>query len=753
MPDPQTIEQLGTTVERWDKELGAYMKQAESWKKETEDIYNTFMLTDKQGNISKESEPARFNPLWSNTETTGPSIFAKEPAIVVERRHKDPDEIGRLAGMVIERATSADLESDDLEDTFTRTLLDYMLAGRGAPWVRYDPDIRTTEVPLTVQTKGNGKTKTTHYMDGDGKEVMDDDAMEKEDGNFVRVDEDVVSERAPLDYIHRNDFAHKPANTWAELKRSGWVAKRVMMTKKEVVKRFGKEFSNIPVDHMPEGWTEDADDNESTRLVAMAEVWEIWDAQDHMVHWICRGYKEKALKSMQDPLGLRDFFPCPKPAYGTLNNKTLIPAPDYRQYRALAQEVDRLTERIKDISNQIKLRGFYDSSMESIGTALEPGGPDDMMIPVSNMSQYTDAGSVGNKVMNVVQWLPIEQLIEVLRGLYESREQAKNDLYEISGISDLLRGQVDPREKLGQSRIKGQFATIRIDARRRTFDKMIRDTLRIKAEIIAEHFDPMTLKEMSGWEFLPEVIRIKEQEAEGAQMMQEYQQQAQQAQMQGQQPPPPPEVVQPGTSDQLWQQVVDLLQTDKMRGFRIDIETDSTVELDATDMQQQRVEFLESAGSFMERSIPVIQADPAMAPLLGEMLLFTVRGFKAGRSLESNFEEFVDKLKQAADNPQPDEQQPPPDPEAEAKAEMLQTKTAQLQQDGQFKQQMQQVEAQTKMQHQQGEMQQQQGELQLQQIIASIKEQEGMTDLEIQQLDKAITEQRLKNEKQRGTMQ
>ena len=76
--------------------------------------------------------------------------------------------------------------------------------------------------------------------------------------------------------------------------------------------------------------------NETTRLVAMAEVWEIWDASDHMVHWICRNYKDKALKSMKDPLMLRDFFPCPKPAYGTLNNKTLIPAPDYRQYQGIS---------------------------------------------------------------------------------------------------------------------------------------------------------------------------------------------------------------------------------------------------------------------------------------------------------------------------------------------------------------------------------------------------------------------------------
>ena len=43
------------------------------------------------------------------------------------------------------------------------------------------------------------------------------------------------------------------------------------------------------------------------------------------------------------------------------------------------------------------------------------------MIPVPNMSQYTDAGSTGNRVMNVVQWLPIDMLIEVFKGLYESK--------------------------------------------------------------------------------------------------------------------------------------------------------------------------------------------------------------------------------------------------------------------------------------------------------------------------------------------
>ena len=68
------------------------------------------------------------------------------------------------------------------------------------------------------------------------------------------------------------------------------------------------------------------------------------------------------------------------------------------------------------------------------------------MIPVSeHESQYTDAGSTGNKTMNVVQWLPIEQLIEVLRGLYEARERKpKTTCTKYPAYPTCLRGQVDP---------------------------------------------------------------------------------------------------------------------------------------------------------------------------------------------------------------------------------------------------------------------------------------------------------------------
>ena len=64
-------------------------------------------------------------------------------------------------------------------------------------------------------------------------------------------------------------------------------------------------------------------------------------------------------------------------------------------------------------------------------------------------------------------------------------------------------------------------------------------------------------------------------------------------------------------------------------GFRVDVETDSTVEMDAGQTQEARTEFLQSAGNFLNNILPVMQTVPDLVPVAGEMLLFTVRGYRA----------------------------------------------------------------------------------------------------------------------------
>ena len=241
------------------------------------------------------------------------------------------------------------------------------------------------------------------------------------------------------------------------------------------------------------------------------------------------------------------------------------------------------------------------------------------MIAVSNFSANIGKSvQAGGGLNGVVQFLPMDQVIETLLGLYQARKQAKDTLYEVSGISDIVRGQVDPREKATQSKIKAQFSSQRLDQRRRSVERTARDVSRIQVEIMTELYSPMTIREQSGFDFMSELEGVED----------------------------------PRIKEQMWNQVSELLQTDKARGFRVDVETDSTVEMDAGQTQESRTEFLQSAGNFLNNILPVMQAVPELIPVSGEMLLFTLRGYRAGRTLESAFEEAVQSMNQKLEQQQ-----------------------------------------------------------------------------------------------------
>ena len=173
------------------------------------------------------------------------------------------------------------------------------------------------------------------------------------------------------------------------------------------------------------------------------------------------------LESKDPQYDLVGFFPCPRPAYGTLTNEDLMPVPDPLQYIRLAEELDEISWRIRNLTKALEFKGVYDASAEGLGRLLEPG-QDGKMVGVSNFSALVGkSAAAGGGLNGVVQFLPMNEVAQTLLNLYQARDQAKQTVYEISGISDIVRGQVDPREKASQSKIKASFATQRLDQRRR----------------------------------------------------------------------------------------------------------------------------------------------------------------------------------------------------------------------------------------------------------------------------------------------
>ena len=138
-----------------------------------------------------------------------------------------------------------------------------------------------------------------------------------------------------------------------------------------------------------------------------------------------------------------------------------------------------------------------------------------------------------------------------------------------------MRGQVDPREKASQSKIKAQFATQRLDQRRREVERLARDTARIQVGV-----DGLEL-------YSSDKIRPTVRLLTSCGKLRAWNQNIRR------------------NSGKRW---CELLKNDHARGFRVDVETDSTIEMDAGQTQEARTEFLQSAGNFLNNALQVMQA-------------------------------------------------------------------------------------------------------------------------------------------------
>lgn len=535
----------------------------------------------------------RFNILWSNVKTLEPSLYIQPPKPVVERTFLDADPIARVASEALERALkNATAGRDKPFDAMMREArTDYLLYARGLAWVR-----------------------------GEYKMGMVDGGMD-ELGQPIQT-EAVISAKAIPEFIGYRDFMHNPCRTWSEVK---WVAKAVYMGKKEGEKRFGEAWKDVPMNFSPDV-LKDLEDKK-IKAKKQAQVWEIWCKVSGKVYWFVKG-ASVILDAKDPPIKFDGFFPCPKPAYGTLTNSTLIPVPDYVEYQDQAEEINLLTKRIHYITKAIKANGVYNGAQKEIARIFDESKENEL-IPVQDWNGFTANGGTNGQM----DFLPFEGFVKVLQALTAARQQAKADCYEISGISDILRGQSDSRETASAQNIKAKFGSLRIQDRQYEIQRFARDVVALMAEVIAETFPPDILAEQAG-------VRYSDD---------------------------------PATMP-TFDKAVELLRDGVLRNFRIDIETDSTIALDKEAAKQSANELLEAMTGMFKEAVPFVQAAPDMLPVVRELILQTMRAYEGGRQLETVVEEAFKATKARMDEAA---QQPPqPDPktiESQSKALVNQT--------------------------------------------------------------------------------
>jgi hypothetical protein len=681
--------------------------------------------------IAQEEGQRKFNTFWANTQIMFPAIYGKCPVPVAERRFKDKDPVGRAAASIIERALRNDMEFDDFHESVGRAVLDYLLVGRGIVWVRYEPeDGEGPSLPIDGQQD----------IQDEGGDIQSEDEDAEED-EIEATGYELIKESCPVDYIHWEDCYCFPskARIWREVRS---VAKRVYMSRDELVDRFGsKKGKAVPLQRDDRERRLSAEGSPiEDQLDDKAHVFEIWDKDTLKVYWLADGYDD-LLDEQADPLELDGFFPVPRPLSANWTNSTIIPIPDYTQSQDQYRQLDELTQRMSQLAKAVKVAGIYAGHRDELVRLLDENVENEL-IPVDNWNKVASERGIEG----LISFLPIQTTVESLQTLTEVRKIVLEDLDRVTGMTDVMRGvTTDARETLGKGRLNNSNGKTRLKERQDEIARFCRDVVRIKGEIMSKHFSIKSLIEMSGILY-EEGIGVSDLMDQGSATPSPPSVPPPQPQMTlprppmaqpgapmpvpgGAAPPVPGQNVVPmpphpmGGPSPLMAvmgkivSAIKLLRDDYQRGFRIDIEVDSTIVADEEADKAARTEFIGEVTKFLEIAGQLAMANPQITPLLGKLLQFGVRGFRIGRDLEQSIEEFCDqaeqKAKQAASAP------PPPNPEA------IKAQTEQMKQQGELKR----IQAQGQV-----DMQQAQRDQQTEAMRAKADQAQAQADIQLQNM-------------------
>ncbi|KQT52262.1 MULTISPECIES: hypothetical protein [unclassified Aureimonas] len=599
--EPEPTGPEGVSPTRWQERISDATGVERKWRdagREVVKIYRAEKTAD--GSAGR----GRFNMLFANTSILFPSVYQQPPQADVRRRFQTPDAMADAASTIVQGALNSAFDAGNLDAEIRRAVQEVLLPGRGTIRVRWAPVVE--EQPV---------------LDQMGQ------PMAGEDGKPV-TEPRKVWEALEFDHVYWEDFVHEPARRWRECT---WAAFRHYLTKAQVEKEFGED-AEILAKLKDEAWSKGAfvyapaeAGEASTKATKSGEpralIWECWDKDRRVVDWIIPGNDPVLLRSDEDTLELAGFFPCPEPMTSISTTESMVPVPEYEIWRDLAAEVARITERIDAIMKRMKVRGMYNGSIEELAEVLD--GVDGKMVAVSGVDMEA--------AMSTNVWMiPLDMLANAAIALYGAREQAKQALYEVSGISDVLRGASNPNETATAQRIKGNFGTLRIDDRRRGLSAFLRELTRISAEIMASKFAGTTLGMMSGKQVTPEIEAYLRNEA---QLM-----------------------------------------------CLVDIETDSTVAADQATEQEASQTLVAAIGGLIQTFGPLVADGTVPKPFLVEMMKMILKPFKGSRDLLDMLGQMAEQAGQQPPEP------PPPDPRAEAAKAKMEIDGAKAQQDMKIRQ-------------------------------------------------------------------
>ena len=482
------------------------------------------------------------NIFWASIETLKPFLYFKQPVPFVIRTRQNSDEVETLAAAVMERALLWDMKQFDFDSVIKYARNDFLLSGMGILWEQYNPEFYHVGNELIK----NGEQVDTVYV-------------------------------SPTSFLCDSE----KVEVWEDVT---WIARRTCLDLKETAANFSADI----VEYL------EARFGDAARIT----VYEIWDKISKCIYFLSPEYPYDFLDVYEDTLHLSGFFPCPKPIMATLTNDGIIPVPDYVEIKTLLDELDGVNNRMRLTMQALKVSGCYDNGFPELANILDK---DVTLVSLSEFDKLKEAGGI----KGVIDFAPIGQYVEALQTLATRRQTLIDSIYEITGVSDIMRGSSKAGETATAVTKKTNFGTLRNQDRQNDMQRFLKDLLRIKAEIICEQFSPQFLLSFLNSEELKDMDKAI--------------------------------------------RAVKLLKADKLRSMIIDVETDGCYDLDLE--KERTLKILHNVNEIISMAFNVVSNQPALLPLYKQMLECAVTSMPKARQFSAVIEEAFKKIETELNKP------------------------------------------------------------------------------------------------------
>jgi hypothetical protein len=619
----------GVTLEGLLKEISLATDREKDYRKDAVDVIKIY-----EG-IKHKTE--QYNILYSNIDTMQPALYNSTPRPVVTKRFKaDGDVLAKASSNLMQRLLAFMVQDENpthstFDELMNDSVLGALLVSRGLTRFKYDAELVDEPQEKIAGEEEGAAPQETEALDSPPQRIAY---------------ECVYGEQVPW-----NNVLYGYAKYWKDVP---WISFIHLMTSAEFKENFPN--STLDMDKLKSSYGSDSSTSDKSagdagspdgtgaveakevRGVTLIPVYELWHKASKKVYFLSEFCDDWLKPAVDDPFDLRGFYPCPRPLNLMQRLSSLVPTLMYTMYKEQSEELNRITLRIQKLVVALKIRGAYDSTVPQLEEILK--ADDNTMVALQDAAVlYAQNGSIDRAI-----WLmPIKDLVGVLQQLYTQRTQIKQIIFEITGLADIMRGSTQASETLGAQEIKNQWGTLRLKRSQKLVQRYVRDCLRIMGELAVTKLQPDRIKAMT------------QSDLPSAQDKQIAQLQLQQAQQTGQQPDPK---LLATTQMPSFEEALQVLQDDLTRSYKIDIETNSTIDAEATEDKQEITEALTALGQALNAIGPLVQSGTLPFEAAKAIMLAVCRKFKFGTEIEDQIN-----LMQAPKQPEEEAKPAGPSPE------------------------------------------------------------------------------------------